>query len=298
MAEDGERMFGWGRKDRKRLSARLKALTRAMEREHLLHSEEYYRRILDTNPRYREPKRLLQHGFRTFSQNDEDGIIREIFHRIETADNFFVEFGVGDGRENNTLALLHRGWSGVWFEPEAATVAKIERRFAPLVEVNRLRPRRARLTVENAATTFAACQVATEFDLMSIDIDGNDYWVWRALRDYRPRVVVMEYNARFDPDTYWIMRYNPDHVWRATSYHGASLQALTQLGTDLGYKLVGCNFTGVNCFFVREDLVGDKFAAPFTAENHYEPARFDYVSLDVGGPRDFGDFCAAPPPPP
>ena len=125
--------------------------------------------------------------------------------------------------------------------------------------------------------------------MLSIDIDGNDYWVWKAIDSYSPRVVVIEHNSVFRSDVEWIMSYNPNNIWNGSSYFGASLKSLEKLGNQKGYRLVGCDFTGVNAFFVRNDLVGDKFFEPFTAENHYEPPR--YFLQNVNGHRkDFGVF--------
>jgi hypothetical protein len=90
-------------------------------------------------------------------------------------------------------------------------------------------------------------------------------------------VVVVEYNAVIPPGLDWKVRYAPDRVWDGSHNFGASLKAFELLGTQLGYSLVGCDFIGVNAFFVRSDLVADKFAAPFTAENHYEPPRYVFL---------------------
>ena len=113
--------------------------------------------------------------------------------------------------------------------------------------------------------------------------------MWKAIENYRPRVVSVEYNALYPPDIECVIKYDPKFCWSGTSYFGASLKALEVLGLKKGYSLVGCDFRGINAFFVRQDLVADKFLEPFTAENHYEPIRYHYRT-NVGYPRDFGDF--------
>ncbi len=125
------------------------------------------------------------------------------------------------------------------------------------------------------------------FDLLSIDVDLNTYWLCKAITNYEPRVVVVEYNALFPPPVEWVVRYDPMSAWDGTCYFGASLKSLENLGTLKGYRLVGCDVTGVNAFFVRQDLVEDKFLRPFTAENHYEPMRYLQSFLL---PRDFRPF--------
>ena len=133
-----------------------------------------------------------------------------------------------------------------------------------------------------------------EFDLLSIDIDGNDYWVWQAVTHYKPRVVVIEYNALYGPSAPWIMEYNAAHCWDGTScYHGASLKSLETLGAGKGYRLVGCDITGMNAFFVREDLVKNLFEEPFTSENHYETPKYYGLSRKSGNQRRFGKFTRA-----
>ena len=98
-------------------------------------------------------------------------------------------------------------------------------------------------------------------------------------------MVIIEYNSIFRPDTHFVVKYNPQRVWDKTSYFGASLLALEQLGNEKGYDLVGCVFTGSNAFFVRKDLTNDLFEKPFTAENHYEPNR-DFLYYKAGHPKN------------
>ncbi len=119
-------------------------------------------------------------------------------------------------------------------------------------------------------------------DLLSVDIDRNDYYVWERITHYRPRVVVIEDNAMFPPGVDWVIPYDGKAWWdQRTSYWGASLSALERLGRSKGYSLVACSLTGANAFFVRDDLLGDKFSAPYTAEHHYEPTRL-YLILVQG----------------
>lgn len=246
-------------------------------------------RHLYANPRYQEPGRLNLSEASVFSQNGEDGILSEIFRRIGFTTKEFVEFGVWR-TGNNTINLLLSGWRGVWFEGNAASIEAIEAEYHPLLESGQLRLHRAFITAENIVELFRAAKVG-ELDLLSIDIDGNDYWVWKAIGEhYRPRVVVIEYNAKFLAGDEWVMQYNPGHVWDSTSYAGASLKALERLGGDLGYCLVGCDFTGNNAFFVRKELVRDDlFCVPYTSENHYENPKH-FLVREVGHPAKFGPF--------
>jgi hypothetical protein len=238
-------------------------------------------------PRSLEPKRLLSHGFKVYSQHDEDGITEAIFNRIGTTNKFFVEFGAGDGLENGTLYCLLKAWSGVWIDGSAISVDAIETGFKDFIASKRLKVHYSFLTAENIEQIFSEMEVPEEFDLLSIDIDNNDYWVWQAIQKYSPRVVAIEYNASFKQTVACVVPYSPTSIWDHTNYYGASLKALELLGRRKGYCLVGCNYTGVTAFFVREDLVGRHFAEPFNAENHYEPPRY-FVRMPNGHRPGFG----------
>jgi hypothetical protein len=113
------------------------------------------------------------------------------------------------------------------------------------------------------------------------DIDGNDYWVWRSIQRYAPRVVVIEHNATFPPPTDWVMTYDPAYRWNGVATSGASLQALERLGQAKGYALVGCALGGVNAFFVRRDLLADHFLAYRHTGHRRSYEAFSRASGDV-----------------
>jgi hypothetical protein len=225
-----------------------------------------------SSARFKDPKRLLLYGFQVSSQNEEDGMLHEIFRRIGTSNKVFAEIGIGDGSENNTAFLLSQGWSGFWIDGAPGFLDVVAGR--PDLRGGCVSTKMAFVTKENAAGIFKEAGVPEEFDLLSLDIDQNTYFVWEGLAAFRPRVVVIEYNATLPPDVNWKVNYDSARVADRSHNFGASLKAYELLGKQLGYSLVGCDFLGVNAFFVRDDLVEDKFAAPFTSENHYEPARY------------------------
>jgi hypothetical protein len=260
---------------------RLRDLTRKLRAgaDAAIRSEQLLRKIygaqmlaeIAATPRYHDPLRLLSAGYKVFSQNQEDGMIAEVFRRIGTTSQRFIEFGVEDGLECNSAYLVTQGWSGAWIEGSQGNAERAGAAFAPYaVEVvNRY------ITVENADQMISELAGGPELDLLSIDIDTIDYWIWQAIRTVKPRLVVIEYNASWPPHVRKTVANDPQMVWDGTNFSGASLGALEALGREKGYSLVGCSLSGVNAFFVRDDLVGDKFCAPFTAENHYEPPRFE-----------------------
>ncbi|MBW3660362.1 MAG: hypothetical protein KY397_01850 [Gemmatimonadetes bacterium] len=227
------------------------------------------------HPRYGEAGRLNRYGFQVNSQNGEDGIIHEIFQRIGESSRVFVEIGVGDGLENNTAFLLSQGWNGFWIDGSDSFLETVKEYATD--ESKGLTFSVSFVDKENITELLEQLQVPKIFDLLSIDIDINTFYIWQALRSFSPRVVVVEYNAAVPPDIEWKLHYVADRVWDGTQNFGASLKAFENLGRQLGYSLVGCDFNGINAFFVRDDLVAGKFAEPFTAENHYEPPRYHYV---------------------
>ena len=234
-------------------------------------------------PRYADPKRLLRHGFKVYSQHDEDGIIQEIFRRIGTSARSFVEFGVETGVECNTAKLLIEGWRGLWIEANAQSCKGISSIFEAFLKDRRLTLQQSLVTAENINRLIESGGLK-DIDLLSIDIDFNDYWVWKAIDVVSPRVVVIEYNAGLPPPLSVTVPYQPNRSADGTNFFGASLAALVRLGQAKGYRIVGCNISGSNAFFVRDDLCAEHFIEPATAEEHYEPPRH-FFSLLFAGPN-------------
>jgi hypothetical protein len=262
-------------------------ITRASAEAQLRVLKEQFVQQLLAEPKYADPKRLNRHEAQVYSQNGEDGILAEIFSRVGTSNRVFVEIGAGDG-ENNSAYLLLKGWSGYWFDADDGNLQSIRSRFAKSLASNRLRAAKEFFTAENVLDVLQKHGVPSEFDLLSLDIDRNTSWVWRALRALRPRVAVIEYNASIPPQDEWEIAYVAEKPWDGTIIFGASLLSLEQIGKELGYSLVGCDLTGSNAFFVRDDLVGDLFCSPFTARNHYQPPRM-FIGRNWGHRRGF-DF--------
>lgn len=225
-------------------------------------------------PRYDDPRCLTRYGAKTYSQNDEDGIIEEIFRRIGESSRRFVEIGVGDGTENNTLALLLKGWRGTWIDAAPRNAESIRRRFAPMLQEGQLQFFERRVTLAALPHLLAEIDAVEPIDLLGIDIDGNDYHILAAM-PLKARVIVLEYNARFRPPIEWVLPYDESHMWDTTDRFGASLASYARLLQGKGYSLVGCNITGVNAFFIRDDDADEaRFLEPGDVAAHYEPARY------------------------
>ncbi len=220
-------------------------------------------------------RRLASQGYKAYSEGDQDGIIQEIFRRIGVTNKFFVEFGCGDGLQNNTLYLLLGGWKGVWMDGNPRNIEAVCQIHAPSITQKLLTVEHKMLDVENINNVISKLCSQKEVDLLSIDIDGNDYWVWQALDAISPRVVVIEYNATFRPPAKLVQKYVPNAQWNRTNFFGASLKALECLGNKKGYELVGCSLANGDAFFVRRDCINENFDGPFTAENFFTPPNHD-----------------------
>jgi hypothetical protein len=189
-----------------------------------------------------------------FSQNKEAEHLQRIFSSIGVRTRYFVEFGFG-ARQNNTLhfALKYRA-SGLYMDAsrKQCLAAKLFWAFVPW----KVRVKQTWIDRANVDSLISEERTG-EIDLLSLDVDGNDYWLWQAIQCVSPRVIVVEYNASFGAERAVTVPYDPlfdRHKKHPTGfYHGMSLQAAAKLGYSKGYSLVQCDEDGVNAFFVRDN---------------------------------------------
>lgn len=194
---------------------------------------------------------LTRYEMRVFSQNGEDGVLVEILNRIGVAGRYFVEFGIQDGTEGNCVYLADvLGWSGLFLEADEQDFARVSRKYAGTAVATR----RELVTADRIDEIFAAAGVPAEPDVLSIDIDGNDLYVWDALTAHRPRVVVIEYNGGIEPGQPRVQPHEPDRMWDGSGAFGSNLEALDVVAARKGYRLAYSDLAGVNAFYVREDL--------------------------------------------
>jgi len=200
---------------------------------------------------------LREVEFKAFSQWGEDGIIQYLIDKVPIENKSFVEFGVENYIESNTrFLLLNNNWKGLVLDGSRSHIDSI--RNDSIYWRHDLTAECRFITRGNINDTLAGCGYEEDIGLLSIDIDGNDYWVWEKIDTIRPRIVVCEYNSVFGCEHPITVPYNAEFIRTSAHYsnlyYGASLAALCQLAAEKGYDFVGSNSTGSNAFFVRNDL--------------------------------------------
>jgi hypothetical protein len=198
--------------------------------------------------------------FQNYSQNREDGILLFLFSILGTTNKRCVEICAGDGMECNSANLIvNHNWDGLLFDGSEENVANGNAYYASRKDgMQYYQPRfvKAWITAENINDLIRVQGFEGEIDLLSLDIDGIDYWIWNAIECVQPRVVVLEYNSGLGSTRSVTIPNKPDFVydWNEPYYGGASLPAFVKLGRKKGYRLIGAEKAGVNAFFVRSDL--------------------------------------------
>ncbi len=221
-------------------------------------------------------------GFGVFSQSDEDGILQYLLAHIPMPNHTFIEFGAEYYEESNTrFLLLNNRWQGMLLDASDEDIRYIK--ADSIYWQHDLQVHRAWITRENIDALLASSGFAQDMGLLSIDIDGNEYWIWEAIVTLRPRIVIVEFNGLFGLQPL-VVPYKEDFqraaAHHSTLYYGSSLAALHYLAQKKGYILLGTNLFGHNAFFVRSDVAGD-FKGLSPAEV-YRPSHFR-ESRDAAG---------------
>jgi len=192
---------------------------------------------------------LNKHRAKMTSQNGEDGMIAKLFQHLAIERGTFLEMGAGDGVFlSNTAELRRKGWNGVLIEGDPTEFYKLKSN----VQGQHLIMRYIDCEDENTLDYWlASTSLPFDFDLFSLDIDGNDLWVWDSLKNYAPKAVIVEYNYTLKPSL--TIEYNPAHRFGNDNYFGATAAALCKLAGRKGYVL--CGWTDIhNLLFVRKDF--------------------------------------------
>jgi hypothetical protein len=219
---------------------------------------------------------LERFEYSLFSQNGEDGILRHVFAEIGFRSRRSVEFGFSTNESNSLRLVREERFAGLFLDASDWQVDRFNRAAGSLGLAS-ARAVRTFLTRDNLQPTLRAEGVPAEIDLVSIDVDGNDYWLWESLDRVSARVAVVEYNAALGPDLSLSMPYAEsgrpaDDAPHHFAYAGASLEALVRLARRKGMSLVGCDSSGTNAVFVRDDCLTPALR-PLAAATAFRPNR-------------------------
>jgi hypothetical protein len=227
--------------------------------------------------------------FKVFSQNGEDGIIQFLLSKVPIERKLFVEFGIGSYSECNTRFLLRQNnWSGLVIDGSAEYIQQL--RQDPLYWQHNLKSECAFITKDNINQIISGNNFTGDIGILSVDVDGNDYWIWEAIDCIQPRIVICEYNSLFGAERNVTAIYDPKFVISEAHfsglYWGASIGGFNYLANQKGYSLVGSNTIGNNIFFVRNDVVGD--IPTYTPAQAHVKSQFR-ISHDRDGSLSFLD---------
>jgi hypothetical protein len=227
-----------------------------------------------------QKSRIISHiqdaEFHVFSQFGEDGIIQYLIRNMPDIPPVFIEFGVESYVEANTRFLLrHNNWKGLIIDGSKDNMNLV--RNSDLYWRHDLTAVDAFITRDNINALFTDNGFSGEIGLLSVDIDGNDYWVWEVISAVSPEIVIAEYNSYFGPDRAISVPYKADffrtEAHHSNLYFGASLAALHYLGLNKGYALLGCNKAGNNAFFVKNARLQDLGLSALTPAEAFIEAR-------------------------
>ncbi len=235
---------------------------------------------------------LRQHEFKVYSQWGEDGIIQYLLSRVPVENKVFVEFGVGDYRESNTrFLMIHDNWGGLVIDGSSGKLNRLKQE--QVFWQYDLKVESAFITRGNINDLICRNGITGDIGILSVDIDGNDYWVWEAINCISPRIVICEYNSLFGARQKVTIPYQDDfQLYKAHYsglYWGASIAALNHLAQKKSYTLVGSNSSGNNLFFVRNDVLGG--IKSLTPEQAHVVSRFR-ISRDETGKLSFMEMNA------
>jgi hypothetical protein len=205
--------------------------------------------------------KLTDVGFRNYSQFEEDGILLYLFAAIGTTNRTFVDIGAGDGINSNCANLaVNFGWRGLFIDGSEGNVTKGRAYYSAHPDTWAFPPDfvNAFVRTDNINEIIEQQGLSGEIDLVSIDIDGNDYWIWQALTIIEPRVVVIETHVEFGMNSI-VVPYDREYSYpgKHPQYHGASPVAMAKLAGTKGYRLVGSNDYGFNTVYVKNGVGED-----------------------------------------
>lgn len=233
--------------------------------------------LINNNNKLESIKDFSEVEFSVFSQVGDDGIIQWIINKlpIPKSSKTFIEFGVENYIESTTrFLLINNNWRGFVMDGDDKNINYIKR--DNISWMFNLKSKKVFITAENINSEFIEAGFTGEIGLLHIDIDGNDYWVWKAITVVSPILLILEYNSAFGPEREITIPYDPEFVANKAHfsriYFGASLNALKRLSFEKGYTYLACNSSGNNAYFIRNDYA--KYISHRIESNEFVQAEF------------------------
>jgi len=225
--------------------------------------------------------------FKVFSQWGDDGIIQYLTHNIHIENKTFIEFGVENYTEANTrFLLIHDNWSGLVMDGSAENIEYIKK--DEISWRHDLKAKSAFISAENINDLILSENISGNIGLLHIDIDGNDYWVWKNITAVDADIVIVEYNSVFGSERAITIPYDPGFIrtkaHHSNLYYGSSLTSLCDLAEKKGYGFVGCNSAGNNAYFVKKNKIAG--LKTYTVKEGFVEAKFR-ESRNEKGELDF-----------
>lgn len=219
---------------------------------------------------------LSEVEFQVFSQFGDDGIIQWLIHQLPIPNKTFIEFGVENYRESNTrFLLINNYWSGLIIDGSSENINSIKRE--QIYAFYDLQAECSFITKKNINKLIKKAKFDKEIGILSIDIDGNDYWIWNEIDTINPIIVIIEYNSLFGFEHPYTIEYKEDFVRGINSpfnFYGVSLLSVCKLSESKGYGFIGCNSAGNNAYFIRKDFLKHLSIPVVTPEQGYVFASF------------------------
>lgn len=234
--------------------------------------EAWYNRL-----REKSITKLHEASYNNFTYHGEDGIILYLLNQMTDVPSVFVDIGSGDCIKSNCANLaVHYGWEGIFIDKNEKQLVIGKRFYQSFVDRGRrIQILNETVLADNVNEILSRAGMNGEIGLLSIDIDGNDYWIWKAIEKIKPRIVVIEAKVEFGKKDLIVPYGDNNHHSVDKMYNGASVEAIRKLGKMKGYKMAGSNRQGYNLFFVRqeenimEESVDSVLSDPETIQSFY-----------------------------
>lgn len=255
--------------------------------------------IIKLNNSLSKVNKLSELEFKVFSQWGDDGIIQYLIHQLNIRTKTFIEFGVENYTESNTrFLLMNNNWKGIVIDGSPDNIQYIKN--DNITWKHSLTALQKFITPENINPIFSEQGFSGEIGLLSIDIDGNDYYVWNAINTVSPIIVICEYNSLFGAKAPYTIPYESSFVRAqqgfAKLFYGASITSLCDLAENKGYSFIGCNSAGNNAYFIRNDRLKESGFLKLSPEEGFIESNFREVYINgiwqgvENNKKHFSDF--------